>query len=278
MSTTDSYRPRYNADGGPPTMPAAASNAMYHFQGNQGNSNPAPPRGPRGPRGPRSYQNDSRFRPGNRNGRFAPGAMSSRPLLRMRPDDQPDDNSFLDPNRVSKFREVDEITDSGEDEMSESDDDSRPAKRVRTEIADKDISIATVANKWSNPDPYTALPPPTESTGKRTDVVKLIRKAKITDDSKNETDLAKNEDFIAFDGSLDLDDFVDAPTGPSNDDPDHLGKRKRDQQDARPRQPRGYPHSQDDAPVLREYQAQGYVDATPWLSHDPGSDTAAAIA
>ena len=124
---------------------------------------------------------------------------------------------------------------------------------------------AAATPKWSNPDPYTALPPPPEATGKRTDVVKLIRKAKISDDlDKESTDLAKNADFISFD-MLDggFDEPPDVPTGPKADNHDHLGKRKRDHEDARPRPPRGYPHAQKDAPVLREYQASGYGTATP---------------
>ena len=257
---TDSYRSQYPADDGPPSMPTPARDAMYRFQANhngsfQGNRNP--------PRGPRGYQSGPRSRPNDRSNRW--GAISSRPLLRVRQD--ADDHSFLQPTGPSKFRGVDELTDSEEDEMSESDEDSRPAKRMRTSAMDSPDASATP--KWSNPDPYTALPPPPDTTGTRTDVVKLIRKAKISDGSAQEpNDLAKNEDFISFDmfdGAVDT--LPDLPTGPRADDPDHLGKRKRDEDEARPRPARGYPHSQKDAPVLREYQASTYVNATPWLSH-----------
>ena len=248
-------------------MPAAVDTAMYHFQGN-----PNPPRGPRGyqvPSGPR-------FQPSNRNNNYRNnnyGGISSRPLLRVRQD--ANDESFLQPNAVSKFRDLDKLTDSEEDEMSESDEDSRPSKRVRTQAIDSPRAAATP--KWSNPDPYTALPPPPEATGKRTDVVKLIRKAKISDEADRETsELAKNADFISFDtfdGSFD--ESLDVSIVPKAGDPDHLGKRKRDHEDARPRPPRGYPHSEKDAPVLREYQASGYISATPWLSPVSSSDSAA---
>ena len=86
-------------------MPAAVSTAMYHFQGN-----PNPPRAPRGyqvPSGPR-------FHPSNRHNNY--GGISSRPLLRVRRD--ANDESLLQPNAVSKFRDVDKLTDSEEDEMS----------------------------------------------------------------------------------------------------------------------------------------------------------------
>ena len=242
-------------------MPPAVSTAMYHFQGN-----PGPPRAPR------DYQVRSgpRFHPSKRNNNY--GGISSRPLLRVRQDGN--DESFLQPNGVSKFRDVDKLTDSEEDDMSESDEEPRPSKRRRKEAIDS--PSAAVAQKWSNPDPYTALPPPPEATGKRTDVVKLIRKAKISDDLDTEsTDMAKNADFISFD-FLDggFEEPPDAPTGPKADNHDHLGKRKRDQEDARPRPPRGYPHAQEDAPVLREYQASGYVSATPWLSPFSSTDSA----
>lgn len=242
-------------------MQPAVSTAMYHFQGN-----PNPPRAPRGyqvPSGPR-------FHPSNRNNNW--GVKASRPLLRVRQD--ANDESFPQPKGVSKFRDVDKLTDSEEDDMSGSDENPCPSKRIRTEAMDS--PSAAVAPKWSNPDPYTALPPPPEATGKRTDVVKLIRKAKISDDlDKESADLAKNADFISFD-MLDggFDETPDAPTGPKADNHHHLGKRKRDQEDARPRPPRGYPHAQKDAPVLREYQASGYVSATPWLSAFSSTDSA----
>lgn len=261
---TDSYRPEHRGNGGPPPIPPAASSAMYHFQGSTN-----PPRAPRGYRPPTG----PRFHPSSRNNYNNYGGISSRPLLRVRQD--ANDESFLQPNAVSKFRDVDKLTDSEEDEMSESDEESRPSKRIRTEV--KDSASAAATPKWSNPDPYTALPPPPEATGKRTDVVKLIRKAKISDElDKEPSELAKNADFISFD-TLDggFDESLDEPTGLQPERPDHLGKRKRDQEDARPRPPRGYARSQKDAPVLREYQASGYISATPWLSHVSSSDSAA---
>lgn len=54
------------------------------------------------------------------------------------------------------------------------------------------------APKWSNPDPYTVLPPPEESTGVRRDVVKFIRKAKASE-TGTRTSIATNDDFISFD-------------------------------------------------------------------------------
>ncbi|KAI6250144.1 Terminal nucleotidyltransferase 4B [Erysiphe necator] len=52
--------------------------------------------------------------------------------------------------------------------------------------------------RWSNPDPYTALPPPDESQKKKKDVVKLIRKARISSGSKTKLE-TPTDDFISFD-------------------------------------------------------------------------------
>jgi non-canonical poly(A) RNA polymerase PAPD5/7 len=52
----------------------------------------------------------------------------------------------------------------------------------------------------SNPDPYTALPPPSESTGVKKDVVQLIRKAKnqAAEKAIGNNAVAANDDFISF--------------------------------------------------------------------------------
>ena len=54
--------------------------------------------------------------------------------------------------------------------------------------------------RWSNPDPYTALPPPDESQRKKKDVVKLIRKARNTAEQagKPNSAVGTNDDFIAL--------------------------------------------------------------------------------
>lgn len=100
------------------------------------------------------------------------------------------------------------------------------------------------------------------------DVVSLIRKAKVSDEDSDEAgDLAQNADFISFDAGFEDDEPpVDAPTGPKADRIDHLGKRKRGQEDAKRRAPSGYPAPEDDVPVLREWTASSTIDPTPWLS------------
>ncbi|GAP89487.1 putative DNA polymerase sigma [Rosellinia necatrix] len=105
------------------------------------------------------------------------------------------------------YRDVDELSDSDEVDMDISDNgdsDSnaadRPAKRQRT-----DLSAAAAAQdapkKWSNPDPYTALPPP-ESTRKK-DVVQLIRKARVQAEAQKPAVSSEAADFISCDFSDD---------------------------------------------------------------------------
>jgi non-canonical poly(A) RNA polymerase PAPD5/7 len=80
-----------------------------------------------------------------------------------------------------RYKAVEDMSDSEEAEMEMSEDeedhdDELPKKKVRTEgkAADGDS-----APRWSNPDPYTVLPPVDESQRKKKDVVKLIRKARV---------------------------------------------------------------------------------------------------
>lgn len=88
---------------------------------------------------------------------------------------------------------------------SSDDDDSRPRKRRAIASDEKDADAAPVpvpapTPKWSNPDPYTVLPPPDETQNKRFDVVKLIRKARLANSNapKEEDAVADNHDFISL--------------------------------------------------------------------------------
>ncbi|GFP54994.1 hypothetical protein ACSS6W_002912 [Trichoderma asperelloides] len=102
----------------------------------------------------------------------------------------------------AKFRDLDELSDDDELDMdissrsSLSDTEEPSKKRVRTAEADES---ANAAPKWSNPDPYTALPCPDEATRKKRDVVKLIRKARLEDNSNKPLVSTEAEDFLSFD-------------------------------------------------------------------------------
>ncbi|CAJ2505739.1 Uu.00g131330.m01.CDS01 [Anthostomella pinea] len=105
------------------------------------------------------------------------------------------------------YRDVDALSDSDEAAMDISDNSdsgiAEPAnKRARTTAPatnpEDDIP------RWSNPDPYTALPPPDESTRKKKDMVHLIRKARVEAETKPAVQ-PEAADFISCDFSDDDD-------------------------------------------------------------------------
>lgn len=76
--------------------------------------------------------------------------------------------------------------------------DQPSTKRTKTGATMPDASAAP---KWSNPDPYTVLPPTDMSMAPKKDIVQTIRKAKV--DAANKASSAnaikENVDFISFD-------------------------------------------------------------------------------
>ena len=134
---------------------------------------------------------------------------ANRPLLRVRRSRTPE--LFGDgeaPTKPGRYLALDQIslTDSEDMSIDDADDDGHlgnssepPTKRrMKTKADDADEKP-----KWSNPDPYTALPPPDESSNvnKRQDFVKLIRKARVTAEAEKEkaNAVTANDDFISFD-------------------------------------------------------------------------------
>ncbi|KAJ6094430.1 PAP/25A-associated [Penicillium canescens] len=107
-----------------------------------------------------------------------------------------------------KFASLSALTDSAEAKMDTSNDDSdteRPRKKRAMGLdgpqGTTPISLSCPpAPRWSDLDPYTALPPPSEPTNKMVDVVKLIRKARLDDAAKaDETDEFREKlDFISL--------------------------------------------------------------------------------
>ena len=171
-------------------------------------------------------------------------APADRPLLRHH--DQPDSTEqMLGMANGQKFMAAEDISDSDEEQMSESDqsgsddvdlvdkpmagqggqaaeDVQEPAskRRALTSIVQGSKDAASEP-KWSNPDPYTVLPP-TDEQRKRRDVVKLIRKSrKEAEGSAAELDqAAANDDFISF--GMDSGE-VSVPPSPSADGQDDTG-------------------------------------------------------
>ncbi|KAI1338406.1 hypothetical protein F5Y15DRAFT_387083 [Xylariaceae sp. FL0016] len=139
-----------------------------------------------------------------------------------------DENAELmlgDASNRAKYRDVDDMSDSDDAAMEISDNsDSGPAEPVskRARHVSSNTSEEQQVPKWSNPDPYTALPPP-ENSRKTKDMVHLIRKARIEADEKKSDAPKEAADFISFDLSEDEDygtvasagrGVPNAPTGP----------------------------------------------------------------
>ncbi|KAJ3944710.1 hypothetical protein N0V92_013588, partial [Colletotrichum tropicale] len=108
---------------------------------------------------------------------------AERELLKSRRDGV-DENLVNDADGGAKYRDIDELSDDEEADMDisdNSDDDSGEPSNKRVRRDDNDESGNSVP-KWSNPDPYTALPPPdADKERKKKDMVKMIRKARVDD-------------------------------------------------------------------------------------------------
>ncbi|CAM1502490.1 Fc.00g044740.m01.CDS01 [Cosmosporella sp. VM-42] len=121
-----------------------------------------------------------------------------------------------DLDNSAKFRAVDDLSDDDELDMdisssSEKSDTEGPSKkRARTTDA---TDSGDAAPKWSNPDPYTALPCPDESQRKKKDMVKLIRKARLEEEAKAAAP-PEAEDFISFDLTEEEESADEAPPPP----------------------------------------------------------------
>ncbi|KAF7718353.1 Uncharacterized protein PECH_001053 [Penicillium ucsense] len=273
----------------------------FQFRGNG-----PPPRGARG----RNPRHEFSFRP-------PPRHISERPLLRGVREPTPE---LLFPETESKpapkFASLENLSDSEEAEMELSDDEdsdaeARPRKKrvVGTDGQDESeqpllASIPTPAPvtaptppqpKWSNPDPYTALPPPDDSQHKRVDVVKLIRKARlaaIPAEAKAKDAVADNDDFISLGAFGDTAGGPDepenqppanAPTGPkaseAREPAAESRKRTRDDQPKPLTSKHGKPlrRFKMDGSILDEWLPFKDQNATPWMVSEPSLNVAARL-
>ena len=140
-------------------------------------------------------------------GRAGPRMASDRAFLKGNRAPTPELLPGVDDNNGVKYKRAEDLSDSDEAEMDMSEDengDGQPAKkRAKTEATTGD---GNTTHKWSNPDPYTVLPPPDESQRKKKDVVKLIRKARVSTGSGKAKDENEPADFISLDFGAELDD------------------------------------------------------------------------
>lgn len=156
-------------------------------------------------------------------GKYNRHAPSDRPLLRHRDDEGDSSEQMLGmingQASGNKFMAAEDVTDSDEEQMDESNSEGAqlnsgdanqgeiieatlepPAKRRALAISSRNAKDGSSEPKWSNPDPYTVLPPVEESQRKKKDVVKLIRKARKEAETAGgeRNQVAANDDFISF--------------------------------------------------------------------------------
>ncbi|TID07332.1 Poly(A) RNA polymerase protein 1 [Colletotrichum higginsianum] len=172
----------------------------------------------------RPYQGNDRRRAGRaRGGPFrgrGRGAYqkiipAERELLRARRDGVDDENLVAEGDGGIVYRDVDELSDDEEADMEisdNSDGESGEPSTKRARRSGNDESGNSIP-KWSNPDPYTALPPPDAAERKKKDMVKMIRKARVDETAADKLAASTEaEEFISFD--------LDEPGGNDNGNAD----------------------------------------------------------
>ncbi|KAF1351614.1 hypothetical protein EJ07DRAFT_159352 [Lizonia empirigonia] len=207
----DNYRP-----GGPQQ---SRNNSEFTFSAHHdgprfppsGPANAGPPARRRGRGGGQHGQRDSRRgdsnghrgRSGGRGGYRKPQAHE-RALLTVQDRGSPERTLGV-ADGSNKFMNVDDISEeeAEEDVVKDADENSADADNVVHKIARTANGRADGDSvpKWSNPEIYSALPPPEElRPGKKIDFVQLIRKAKNEAAERGDSNnaVAANDDFISF--------------------------------------------------------------------------------
>ena len=158
-------------------------------------------------------------------GRLNRHVPSERPLLRHQDTGKDLNEQLLGMTTsqagASRYMPAEDVSDSDEEQMDESDSDMAESDANNADLANgresgdglepsakrralnhrsRNAQDGASEPRWSNPDPYTVLPPIDDSQRKRKDVVKLIRKARkeaeATAAERNQ--VAANDDFISF--------------------------------------------------------------------------------
>ncbi|KXG47628.1 PAP/25A-associated [Penicillium griseofulvum] len=217
--------------------------------------------------------------------RYQKPATSDRPLLSSKRESTPERlQGDTETKSELKFAALSTLSDSEEAEMEMSDDSNteRPRKKRALGLDGPQDVVPASVPKWSNPDPYTALPPPAETTNKRVDVVKLIRKARLeTAPKTDEMDAVKqNSDFISL--GMDLEPEIpqsnapdNAPKGPKAqevlDPAIKSRKRTRDDEIKGYSRKTGKPASRfnQDGSVIDQWEPLSPETGTPWFEGTP---------
>jgi len=176
---------------------------------------PSTARGGRGGRGSR----------GNFRGRWQPRPAHNRAILGFT--DNGATEEMFGTHEHAKFDAAMDSSDDDSVDEDDEEDDEQPRKRVK---AEKEVEEQAARPQWSNPDPYSVLPPTDVVTTAKKDIVQTIRKRKAEAAATAATvnSIAKNDDYISFnfdddsskeaseEGEIDSsegddDDFIGAP-------------------------------------------------------------------
>lgn len=218
---SDSFRPPQGDFNFRSEKPRGVGDSYTSYRPDESRSRGDPPRGPA--RGPQSDRQPSRSNGHRGRGAYMgrrpwrPFVAAERAILHTTDNNKPTED-FADTQNGVTYRALDQLSDSDEADMDISDDENDSAqptaKRARTAA---NSTSADEAPKWSNPDPYTALPPEQDPDKKKKDVVQLIRKARVEPAKSTRTSLlADDEDFIRCDSGSedegDEEEFIDPLT------------------------------------------------------------------
>ena len=223
-------------------------------------------------------------RPPWQNKPFRPRAAHDRAILKHVDDDTTTEQMVgMNGDTQPKFAEYISSSEDDSDSDDSSDEDEADGesrkKRVKTSNADGDEKP-----KWSNPDPYSALPPPDAVAGPKKDIVQTIRKAKVeaTAAAATSTNAVKeNADFISFDFGDNADDddeddddshSVGEPPAPASTDyvmptDQELMERFASTQKGNKRK-RGVEEATSLGDIVEEW-LPNHTNPTPWLQPDP---------
>jgi len=282
----------------------------YHFRGAAGDSYRPPQQDSRddfsfrsqhqGPRFPQEQpsqrpQRQARGNQGRKRGgqhkprgqpyrRFGRAAHERDLLKRANRETTPEQLAGMNADNSQKYAEV--ISDSSDEESDVSEDEDTEASHKRAKTS-QDVEASVP--KWSNPDPYSVLPPTDMGIGPKKDIVQVIRKSKLDAAAQNTSTNAvkENVDFISFD------DFVDDNESSDETDEDDGGIMIHDSMGPPPTAPPGLVMPSDEelmrsyvgahvgskrkrglepssvaAGIVEEWQPIPGVDPTPWYRND----------
>lgn len=280
----DNYRPRQSHE----DFTFRAPQQAPHFPQEQPRDRPQrQPRDRQGRRNGAPFKSKANGGPPFRRGKRA--AHERDLIKRATRDSTPEQLAGMNADKSQKYAEY--ISDSSDDESdSESDSSSRSdsgqadgssRKRVKTS-QDADVAVP----KWSNPDPYSVLPPTDMGIGPKKDIVQVIRKSKLEASAPDASTNAvkENVDFISFDfgddgendsdesdGGIALDDGFGPPPAPPTglvmpSDNELMDTYARDFKGSKRK--RDFASSDLPRDVVYEWQPIPGANPTPWRSDD----------